>query len=114
MQPLFEEKIDYIQKMVGFGKASTVKLYNDRLEVVDKAGSQLANIPLQQITNAAYVKGGLFRIQVGEQRHFLQFFRMPYRLFGLLGLLLSKSSAKGTELAKQLTNLGVTLETKML
>lgn len=114
MQPLFEEKIDYIQKMVGFGKASTVILFNDRLEVVDKTGSQLANIPLQQITSAVYVKGGLFRIQVGEQKHFLQFFRMPYRLFGLLGLLLSRSSTKGTELAKLLTNLGVALETKIL
>ncbi len=114
MQPLFEDRIDYIQKVVGFGKASIVKLYTDRLEVVDKAGTQLANIPLGQITSAAYVKGGLLRIQVGEQKHYLQFFRLPYRFFGVIGLILSKASAKGSELARQLSGLGVTLETKVL
>ena len=114
MQPLFEEKIDYVQKIVGFGKASTVKLFNERLEVVDKAGNSVANIALNQITSAAYVKGGLLRIEVGEARHFLQFFRMPYRLFGILGLILSGSSKKGSELAAQLTNLGVKIETKVI
>lgn len=113
MEVLFEDRIDYIQKVVGFGKAATVRLFNDRLEVVDKTGNQLANIPLNQITSAAYVKGGLFRIQVGEQKHYLQFFRMPYRLLGILGMVISKASTKGTELAKQLSNLGVTLETKV-
>jgi hypothetical protein len=114
MQPLFEDKIDYAVKTVGMGKASTVFLYNDRLEVIDKTGASIATIPLNTITSAAYVKGGLIRLHVGSQKHYLQFYRMPYRLFGVIGIILSKSSQKGTELSRKLADLGVAIETKVI
>lgn len=112
MQPLFEDKIDYLQKVVGIGKASTVRLFNDRFEVVDKNGATIASVKLGSITSASYVKGGLLRIKAGDTSHYLQFYRMPYRLFGLIGLALSGAAKKGRALADKMANLGVQIETK--
>lgn len=114
MQPLFEGKIDYIQKMVGMGKPSTIRLFQDYFEVIDKSGQQIANVPLRSLTQASYVKGGLLRLKAGEESHYLQFFRMPYRLFGVVGLLLSGSSKTGKELADKMAELGVQFQTKLM
>lgn len=57
MQPLFEGKIDYLQKKVGLGKAGIIRLFADHVEIIDKTGALLANIPLASITSASYVRG---------------------------------------------------------
>ncbi len=112
MNPLLETKLDYAQKLLGMGKGGTAKLYSDRIEVIDRAGKLIATIKLQEITAVAH-PSGMLRIKVGDQLHVLQFFRMPYRLFGLAGLLVSGAGKAGGAWAKQLEQLGVSVSKKL-
>ena len=113
MQPILEDRVDYFQKNIGLGKSATARLLQDSIEIVDSVGSPIVSIPLSAITGVKHVKGGVIRIYVGEQMHGLQFMRMPYRLFGLLGLMLSGAGKKAKEWSAQLSGLGFQVKEKI-
>jgi hypothetical protein len=113
MEPILSEKVDYLTKLVGFGRSAIANLYKDRIEIVSKNGSVIETIKLNQLTEAVYVTG-VFRLKVGEQRHIITFFRLPYRFFGLIGYAMIKPGEKSKLWAVELEKLGVSLQKKIV
>lgn len=114
MEGSYETKVEYFRRKIGFGKIGTVKLYRDRFDVVSNKGEILSTVLLKDITSAAYVSGGLIRFKVGEEFHGLQFYRRPYRYFGLIGLMLSGSGKKAKALVEKMQDLGVKFDKKLI
>ena len=107
-QPILEDKAIYFKKTFGLYKGKvTARLLTDHVEFIDKSGQPVVNFPISTITDVKHVRGGLLRIHCGEERHGLQFVLMPYRLFGLIGFMLSGGPAKAKAWAERLGQLGL-------
>ena len=108
--PILEN--DALMRKAKVGNPSKVKatLYNDHIEIHDKAGNILLNTPLNSLVDASY-KGGtlgfknwVVEFTVAGQYYVLDFMPLSQRLFfgfGLIGSLFgSKKSNSGAQIAK--------------
>lgn len=109
---LLEHKINLRKKKIGFPESATARLYQDKIELLDKAGNPILNANLVELQDIKDMMGAIAFTHNG-QFYSLEFFRTFSKMFGLIGMLLDGGIKRSKQWKLALQEQGFQVERKL-
>lgn len=109
---LLEHKVNLRKKKIGFPESATARLYQGKIEIIDKSGNQILHANLVELQDIKDMMGAIAFTHNG-QYYSLEFFRMWSKFFGLLGMLLDGGIKRSKQWKLALQEQGFQIERKL-